>query len=108
MKMDSEKVYETVSEAVNDLIKRGYTTDFLLLAEEECLKCNKTSVTLSSDAFEIDETHRFEGMTDPGDEMIVFAISSKKHTMKGTVVNGYGVYSDSKSSKIVEHLKNHL
>lgn len=102
--MHAEKVYETVSEAVNDLIKRGYTTDLLLLAKDDCLKCNKTMVSLSPDAFGIDETHRFEGITDPGDEMIVFAVSSKKRKIKGTVVNGYGVYSDSQSSKIVEHL----
>ena len=58
--------------------------------------------------FEIDETYRFEGETDPGDEMIVFAISSKKHNIKGVVINAYGVYSDSSTSKIVERLKKHL
>lgn len=100
--------YETVSEAVNDLVKKGYTTDFSVLAEKECLLCNTTSVQLSPDEFEIDETYRFEGMTDPGDEMIVFAISSVKHNMKGIVVNAYGMYSDSNTSKIVARLKKHL
>ncbi len=100
--------YDTVSEAVNDLIKRGYITDFSILAEKECLICNRTAKQLSADEFEIDETYRFEGMTDPGDEMIVFAISSKKHNMKGIVVNAYGMYSDSTTSKIVERLKKHL
>ena len=47
-------------------------------------------------------------MTDPGDEMIVFAISCLKHNLKGIVVNAYGMYSDSTSSKIVERLKEHL
>lgn len=100
--------YETVSEAVNDLAKRGYTTDFEILKETECLICNKTSKQLSPDEFEIDETYRFEGNTDPGDEMIVFAISSAKHKIKGIVVNAYGVYSDSSTSKIVERLQNHV
>ena len=106
--MKKIRSYDTVSEAVNDLIKRGYTTDFSVLAEKECLICNKTSTRLSADEFEIDETYRFEGMTDPGDEMIVFAISSIKHNMKGIVVNAYGMYADSTSSKIVERLKKHL
>jgi hypothetical protein len=100
--------YETVSEAVNDLIKRGYTTDFEILAEKDCLVNHKTSAQLSPDDFEIDETYRFEGNTDPGDEMIVFAISSKKNDMKGIVVNAFGIYSDSATSKIVERLKRHL
>jgi len=106
--MNETKNYDTVSEAVNDLVKRGYTTDFSMVVEKECLMCNKTATQLSPDEFEIDEIYRFEGMTDPGDEMIVFAVSSIKHNMKGVVVNAYGAYSDSSSSKIVERLKRHL
>ncbi|MCC6684767.1 MAG: phosphoribosylpyrophosphate synthetase [Bacteroidia bacterium] len=100
--------YATVSEAINDLARRGYTTDFELLAEKECLTCHKTSINLSPDEFEIDEIYRFEGDTDPGDEMIVFAISAKKHNVKGIVVNAYGMYSDTATSKIIERLKKHI
>ena len=98
------KSYDTVTEAVNDLQKRGYTTNFSLLTEVECIECKSTSLRLSSDEFEIDEVYRFEGMTDPGDEMIVIAISSKQHDVKGLVVNGFGVYASSKISKITERL----
>ncbi|MEK6480968.1 phosphoribosylpyrophosphate synthetase [Catalinimonas sp. 4WD22] len=100
--------YETVSEAVNHLIKRGYTIDFSLYKENDCLICKMTSLTLAPDEFEIDEIHRFEGMTDPGDEMVVYAISSAKHQAKGIVVNAFGIYSDAASSKIVERLSRHL
>ena len=101
-------VYETVSEAINDLAKRGYTTDFKIHAENEKLICQKTFVQLSPDDFEIDETYRFEGETDPGDEMIVFAIASKKNKLKGILVNGYGTYADVSTSKIVEKLMEHV
>ena len=100
-----QKNYDTVSEAVNDLNKRGYTTDFAVLTEKECLVCKKTSRQLSPEEFTIDEIHRFEGMTDPGDEMIVYAISSAKHKMKGVVVNAFGPYSDPVVAKIVERLQ---
>lgn len=100
--------YETVSEAVNDLVKRGYTTDFNIHENGECLICQKGETSLSPEDFEIDETHRFEGQTDPGDEMIVFAISSKKSDIKGLVVNAYGIYSDSSAAKVVKHLSEHL
>lgn len=99
--------YETVGEAINALIKKGYTTDFEIMADTECLICNKTATQLSPDEFEIDETYRFEGNTDPG-EMIVFAISSTKYKMKGIIVNAYGMYSDSAKSKIVERLRKHI
>ena len=99
--------YDTVSEAINDLAKRGYTIDFELLAEKDCLACHKTSTYLSPDEFEIDEIYRFEGNSDPGDEMIVYAVSAKEYNVKGIVVNAYGMYSDSATSKIIERLKKH-
>lgn len=100
--------YQTVSEAMNDLAKRGYTTDFSILVEEECLVCNHTSKQLSPKEFAIDETYRFEGNTDPGDEMIVFAISSRDHDIKGLVINAYGMYSDPSVSRIVAKLHQNL
>ncbi|TSJ45479.1 phosphoribosylpyrophosphate synthetase [Fluviicola chungangensis] len=99
--------YETVSEAVNDLKKRGYTADLSMEAERDCLVCRATATELSPEDFEIDEVYRFEGMTDPGDEMIVYAISSKNKEVKGIVVNAFGIYSSYRASKLVEHLTKH-
>lgn len=103
-----ERTYETITDAVQDLNARGYISDFLLLVEKECLRDKISNISLSPDEFEIDETYRFEGETDPGDEMILFAISSKKNHMKGIIVNAYGMYADSVSSNIVKRLKTHL
>lgn len=102
--MKKEKDYDTVTEAMADLKKRGYTIDFSILPERECLICHVTSASLSPDDFEIDHVYRFEGNTDPGDEMIVYAISSKDNNLKGVVVNAYGVYADNATSKIVKKL----
>jgi len=101
-----QRSYDTLSEAVDDLVKRGYTTDFLV--QEECLLCQNNSLELSPEEFEIDEIHRFEGLTDPADESIVFAISSPKHNVKGLVINSFGADFGYRSSKLVEHLKKHL
>lgn len=100
--------YDTASQAVNGLVKRGYSANFSLLADKECLICHSPSVELSPDDFEIDEIYRFEGMTDPGDESIVYGISSEKYQIKGVVVNAYGVYADSAKSKIVKKLHQRL
>lgn len=105
--MGNQQSYETASEAINDLVKRGYVTNFSILKDKDCLICNKTLTELSPEEFEIDETYRFEGDTDPADEMIVFAVSSKKGNLKGVVVNAFGIYSDSNTSKLIEHLKKH-
>lgn len=97
--------YDTVSEAINDLAKRGYTHDFNVHEDQHCLVCNNTMTELSPDEFEITEVYRFEGETDPADEMILYAISSTKHAIKGVLLNAYGIYADSTISKIAEKLK---
>ncbi|TPE44065.1 phosphoribosylpyrophosphate synthetase [Pontibacter mangrovi] len=107
-KKNTDHTYDTVSEAVQGLKKRGYSIDFALFAEEDCLVCQKTSVSLSPDEFRIDEVYRFEGDSDPGDEMIVFGISSDKHQAKGIVVNGFGMYADGSNSSLVKYLQSHL
>lgn len=104
----TQKGYDTGSEAINALVKQGYTTNFSIVTERECLLCHATSQELSPDDFEIDEIHRFDGMTDPADEMIVYAVSSEKYGMKGLVVNAYGVYADNAKSRIVKKLHQHL
>lgn len=102
-----QRNYDTLSEAVDDLVKRGYTTDFLIHDEKDCLLCRDNTLELSPEEFTIDEVYRFEGMTDPADESIVFAISSAKHNVKGLVINSFGADFGYRSSKLVEHLRKH-
>lgn len=102
------KSYDTVTEAITELEKLGYTIDFSILTDKECLICHFTATVLSPDDFEIDHFYRFEGDSDPGDEMIVYAISSKKNNLKGIVVNAYGMYAENTSSAIVRKLNPHL
>lgn len=91
--------YGTLVEALNDLSKRGYTTDFNLIETKEKY--------LDPNEFEIAEVYRFEGMNDPSDSVILYAIKSR-HGLKGTLVNAYGAYSDSKNEKMVSKLDAHL
>lgn len=101
------KDYDTVTEAMTGLKELGYTIDFSILTDEECLVCHLTSTVLSPEDFEIDDFYRFEGDSDPGDEMIVYAISSKNKSLKGIVVNAFGLYADNASSAIVKKLNTH-
>jgi hypothetical protein len=94
--------YETVSEAVNDLSKRGYQDN--LKIGSECLHCEGKDVQLNPKEFRIDEVYRFEGNTDPADETIIYAISANDGSVKGTLVNAYGAYADSASEELVEKL----
>jgi hypothetical protein len=92
--------YATVTDAVEDLRKRGYGYDFNI--SEGCLYCNRE--TLEPTEFAIDEIHRFEGDTDPGDQMIVYAIASLKHSLKGVLVNAYGLYANNTADELIKKL----
>ena len=99
--------YNTVTEAVEGLEGRGHTKDFNVHPERECQICQKTRISLSQDEFEIDGIYRFEVMTDPGYEMIVYALSSKKYSLKGILLNAYGMCEDSTVvQKLLQHKDN--
>lgn len=91
------KSYDTLVEALNDLNKRGYIIDFNLCNDK--IECSKLQLQLSPEAFEVDETYRFEGMSDPDDNSIVFAISSGKD-IKGVLVDAYGMYAENISESM--------
>ena len=93
----------TVSEVLNKLKKEGYTVDFNL--DNNCLICHGNSLQIYPDEFLVDEHYRFEGISDPGDEAIVYAISSARHNVKGTLVDGYGIYSEGANSDLIKALK---
>lgn len=97
-------VYDTVTAAVNDLISRGYVINFMISEDGDCLIAPGTDVCYYPNDFEIDEYYRFDGMTDPGYDDIVYAISSHTHQHKGIVVNGYGAYSSAKTAELVKKL----
>jgi hypothetical protein len=94
--------YETVTEAVNELQKRGYEHNFNI--KDDCIHCDKKGVSLLASEFVIDEVYRFEGDSDPGDEMVVYAISSEQLKIKGVLVNAYGTYSETASSDLIKKL----
>lgn len=96
------QAYDTLSAAINGLIKRGYTFNFNL--RNDCLECVENQLKLHPEDFEIDEVYRFEGMTDPGDSSILYAISSDTHDLKGLLVNAYGLYADTYSAELVAKL----
>jgi len=97
--------YDTLLDALNDLKQRGYTIDFNLAFDH--VKCDELGVCLVPSQFEITEYYRFEGISDPDDSSVIFAIESKDGTMKGVMVSGYGMYSEALSEEMFQKLKVH-
>ncbi len=95
----------TLSETIEKLKGEGYTEDFNLNAD--CVYCRNGELRMFPDDFQIDRFFRFEGQSDPADAAILYAISSGKHKVKGVLVNGYGVYSESLTNEMLSKLKTH-
>ena len=95
----------TLSETMAKLRKEGYTEDFNL--GFNCILCNRKGVKVFPTEFHIDQFFRFEGESDPSDSSILYAISSEKHKLKGTLVNGYGIYSEPMADEMIQKLKTH-
>mgnify|MGYP000911847775 FL=1 len=94
--------YASLSVAVNDLTKKGYTYNFNM--KEECIECQENQCQLQPEDFEIEEKHRFQEMSDVDNESVLYAISSTDGKIKALLVNAYGVYADYASFKLIQKL----
>lgn len=95
------KTFETLSQAIQTLKQDGYTGDFNL--HPEWLECPGLNVKLKPEEFHVDAVYRFEGMTNPDDSSVLYAISSDRG-VKGLLVDAYGVYAESISQEMIHKL----
>lgn len=96
------KDYETLSEAIEDLKSEGYVYDFNL--EEKQLRCQELDQAFSPKEFKVVGSFRFEGMTNPDDNSVLYVIETSSGE-KGTLVDAYGVYADSISLEMAQRLR---
>jgi len=96
------KSYDTLSEAVEDLKKRGYQLDFDL--KPDGLESKDPKMTLRPEEFMVDEFYRFEGDSNPADASVVYAISAS-NKLKGLIIDAYGAYAESLSFEMLHKLK---
>ena len=83
---------DTVTEAIERLRRDGYVADSqlvdgVLTAEAGCPTC------AVSDAV-VERLYRFEGDSDPGDEMIVFGLRDPASGTMGTLASAFGLNAD--------------
>ena len=95
--------YATVSEAISELMKKGYVTDFNL---PDNVRKFETGEYRASD-FKITGVYRYEGNSDPADEAVVYAIESRGG-MKGLLVSGYGTAAARSAQVILGKLRHYV
>jgi hypothetical protein len=82
---------QSMVSCTNKLVKDGFTENFkvsesglMALSKERVYKPEEVSIV---------NFYRFEGYSDPGDNMILYAIITNDK-VKGTLTDGYGAYAD--------------
>jgi hypothetical protein len=89
-------------EAVKGLESRGYMYDFHY--QDACLHGEKINEKFIADDLTITEFYRFEGISDPEDNSIIYALESKDGH-KGFIIDAYGAYSDEHITAFLKDVK---
>ena len=99
--------YDTLTEALNDLRQRGYGLDYNLTGAQAC--CAEVQEALSPDELTIKEVYRFEGDSNPDDNMVLYAIESRKNPAnKGVLVAAYGPDVETQAAIFIQRLETKL
>ncbi|QAA80261.1 phosphoribosylpyrophosphate synthetase [Aequorivita sp. H23M31] len=96
-----QKSYSSLSVAIEDLQKNGFPEDFNLVAEG--IESKSLKRKWKAGDLEVIKFYRFEGMTDPGDNTILFAIETNDGH-KGLLVDAYGAYEGDVSPEMIKKL----
>jgi len=98
------KNFSSLLEALDGLKKAGYTEDINLLPNCLEYRSHKGLCKILSNEFTVDHYYRFEGDSNPNEQSIIYAISSEKYNLKGTLVNAHGIYSDPVTNEMMKAL----
>jgi hypothetical protein len=94
--------YETMLEATEQLMLRGYTGNFSINQDGLLTEGVDIAVYGPNDV-ELHEFHRFEGYTNPSDLSILYAVETKSGE-KGLVVDSFGVYGSEHISAFMNNV----
>ncbi len=95
--------YTSVAHATQALRKRGFKDDFKLEGKKWMRNLSNNKKYKSSD-MSIVEYHRFEGMSNPSDLSILFAVETHGGD-KGIIVSSYGMYADMDLVEFMDKVK---
>ncbi len=94
--------YDTLSEAMNKLKEKGFNYEFDFKDSHLCSVSGNCK--FGSDELKIVEVHRFEGISDPQDNSILYAVEGNDGS-KGLVVDAYGMYADPEKTEFMSEIE---
>ncbi len=93
------EAYTTLAGALDELARRGFTERFQVF--DGGLRVFGGGEIMRPKELVVREYYRFEGISDPDDMAILYAIESTSG-VRGTLADAFGVYSDPATSAVME------
>jgi|SRR5215204_4281028 len=93
---------KSLATCLNKMVKEGYTEDFQVT--DEGLESLHEHNNYKPEQIQIVNFFRFEGESDPDDNAILYLIETNDG-IKGTLIDAYGVYNDSKLSQFMKDVE---
>lgn len=104
MRTQEEKIeMKTLVSCINSLANQGFTTDFKVAASG-ALRALGTEKLYNPEEVKILNFYRFEGISDPADNSILYALETKDGT-RGTLVDAFGPYSDTRVTAFMKEVE---
>ena len=94
-----------MTDTIRDFEKKGYSEN--LVSHYDHFSCQSEAVQLYPADMRIDQIIRFENTSDPDDQSILYAVSSKVNPLKGLYVESYGLYHEDLSKTMIDWIKSH-
>lgn len=88
--------------AIRLLERSGYTADFVV-ERGDTLRVAGTNRRYAAAAAHILDFYRFEGVSDPDDMSIIYAVETDDGT-RGTLIDAFGAYADPDIAAIVDRM----
>lgn len=92
---------KSLSSCLNKMVLDGYDDDFKI-TDKGLLSLKKNTIYQPFE-IQISNFFRFEGQSDPNDNTILYVIETKDGN-KGTIVDAYGPYADTKLTKFMSQV----
>jgi hypothetical protein len=83
---------DTVTDALAVLASRGYTAEVQLIGGS--LRWREGDATCRPEEAVVEVLYRFEGDSDPGDEMVVLGVLDPGTGLRGALASAYGPAAD--------------
>lgn len=102
--MDKFQNYiDPLTKKLKELENEGFNDQFKFI-QEQGLQSTTSHKTYQSRDLQILSEYRFEGITDPADMSILYAIRAKDGT-KGTLVDAYGTYANDELEEFLKSVE---